>query len=65
MLFFGVCFFISNQIVCWLDNKRHVKRKRKSIAENVAYLFWQYFKMNVNKCKNCIVIDDIRYKFVM
>ena len=29
-----------------LKNKGHIKRKRKSIAENLAYLFWQYFNMH-------------------
>ena len=48
-----------------LNNKEHIKRKRKSIAENLAYLFCQYFNMNVSKRRNCIVIDDVLYKFVM
>ena len=45
-----------------LNNKGHI---RKSIAEKLAYLFWQYFNMNVNKRRNCIVIDDALYKFVI
>ena len=56
MLLFGMFFYIT------LNNKEHIKRKRKSIAENLAYLFWLYFNMNVNKRRNCIVIDDILYK---
>ena len=38
-----------------LNNKEHIKRK---IAENLAYLFCQYFNMNVSKRRNCIAIDD-------
>ena len=42
----------NNCLLVRIDNKRHIKRKRKSIAENLAYPFWQYFDMNVNKRKN-------------
>ena len=60
-MFFHVKF---NCLLVKIDNKRHIKRTRKSIAENLANLFWQYFNMNVNKRRNCIVVDDV-LKFVM
>ena len=53
VIYWRVFFYVKfNCLLVRIDNKRHIKRKRKSIAENLAYPFWQYFDMNVNKRKN-------------
>ena len=41
MLSISVCFFYIkfNCLLVRIDNKRRIKRKRQSIAENLAYLF--------------------------